>query len=439
MTTEIRYFSRILLFIWIGSFFLSLPALAAAEYLGGEPVLVASVEGRNEYLPGSDAVLVVVIENRATNDLVVFPTGRVPAGEQPSTAKLLRIGLGTGDAPVIIRTDPQMVGDLAAGTRLEVPFSVKFLQNAPGGVYTLPVSLEYRSFSFADQRGQETVAFSYVNSSATIPLQVKVTPRMSIGVARTEAGNLTAGNEGNIVLLIRNTGSLSGNGSVARLSRHQDSPIVPLVGTSYLGEFPPGAENMARFKVEVQDGAQASVYPVDVMVDYLDPRGDTVTTVPVTIGVPVQGSIEFEIVSGGFSMNRGETREIEVIYRNAGPVAVRSAQARISAVDPFSSGKDTSSLGDLAPGQESRAVFILSADKSATVKEYGLESEVRYRDDLDNRLISDPMKVRISVTERTGIGVIIGNPLYMTVIAALLIGIGYFVYSRRKASQKKEG
>lgn len=438
MTTDIRYFFTRILSVCLGVALFSAPVLGAGEYLGGEPVLVASLEGSHEFLPGSDATLVVVIENRATNDFQMFPSGRAAANESSTTARLIMADLGAGDAPLLLRTDPQMVGDLPANSRVKVPFQVKFLENAAGGSYILPLSLKYRAFLFAEQRGSETVAYSYTNGSATIPLYVHVTPRVIIHVLETEAAELTSGNEGVVTLTIRNDGSLSGNEAVARISRHQESPVVPVIGTSYIGELPAGETARAQFKILVNDAAQASTYPLDVTVEYLDPQGDLINTDTVTIGIPVQGEIEFEVLSDEFTMARGDTRDIEISFLNAGPVVVRSAQARISAVDPFSSTRDIASLGDLAPGEEAKAVFVISVDKAATVKEYSLESEVRYRDALDNRLVSDPMKVRFNVVERSGIDEILQSPLYMTVIGAVLVGIGYYLYSRKKHGGKKE-
>jgi hypothetical protein len=411
--------------------------IAGAEYLGGEPVLTASIEGQNEFLPGSDAVLVVVIENRGIPEFKLLPVGRTTPEDQPSTAKLIRVELGAGDAPLQVRTDPQMVGDLSANSRIEVPFQVKFLANATGGAYTLPVTLHYTSLSFAEQRGYETMVYSYKTADTTIPLQVEVTPRVFIHVVEVETGELTTGNEGYLVLSIRNDGSLSGNESIARILRHQESPLLPVAGSSYIGEFTPGSTVEARFKIMVGEQAQGATYPLDVVAEYLDPHGALVTSEPVTIGVPVQGGIEFLILTDEFTMPRGGTKDIEVLFRNTGPVTVRSAQARISAVDPFTASKDTASLGDLAPGEEALAHFTLSVDKSATVKEYGLESEVRYRDALDNRIISDPMKVRVRVVERSGVDVILANPLYLSIIGAIVIGIGYFAYTRRKKGQGK--
>jgi len=107
---------------------------------------------------------------------------------------------------------------------------------------------------------------------------------------------------------------------------------------------------------------------------------------------------------------------------------VYSAQARISAVDPFTSNDDTAFLGTIAPGEVKEATFEISVDSTATQKEYGLDSEVRYRDALDNSIISDPIKVRIEVVERS-------NTLLFLLIAIIALGIiagGYYYYQRRQ-------
>jgi hypothetical protein len=132
-------------------------------------------------------------------------------------------------------------------------------------------------------------------------------------------------------------------------------------------------------------------------------------------------------------MNPGNKKVIMVEYKNTGDTTIYSAQARISAVDPFTSNDDTAYLGDLKPG-ESRAVsFIISVDRTATLKEYGLDSEIRYRDALDNTYISDPMKVRINVTAPAGLTTVLSNPIYLSLIFAGIIGVVYlFFHYRRK-------
>ena len=88
----------------------------------------------------------------------------------------------------------------------------------------------------------------------------------------------------------------------------------------------------------------------------------------------------------------------------------------------------------MKPGEEKTARFEVAADKSATAKAYGLDSEVRYRDALDNSQISDTMKVPITVTASGGMGALLTSPLVLAVIAIVVIGGGFVLYRRRKGT-----
>ena len=122
-------------------------------------------------------------------------------------------------------------------------------------------------------------------------------------------------------------------------------------------------------------------------------------------------------------------------FKNTGDTTVYSAQARISAVDPFTSNDDIAYLGDLKAGETAKASYIVSVDRSATTKEYGLDSEIRYRDALDNTHISDTMKVAINVSSPTGIMTILFNPIYLSILVAIIIGIAYGIYHYRMKKQ----
>ena len=74
----------------------------------------------------------------------------------------------------------------------------------------------------------------------------------------------------------------------------------------------------------------------------------------------------------------------------------------------------------------------MSVDRSATLKEYGLDSEIRYRDELDNTYISDTMKVKVNVTAPAGMTAVLSNPIYLSIIVAIIIGAIYLIYHFRK-------
>ena len=119
-------------------------------------------------------------------------------------------------------------------------------------------------------------------------------------------------------------------------------------------------------------------------------------------------------------------------YKNAGETTIYSTQARISAVDPFTSNDDIAFLGDLRPGESAIASYEVIVDRSATIKEYGLDSEIRYRDALDNTYISDTMKVKITVSSPVGISAVLSNPIYLSIIFVGIIGGAYLAYHYRK-------
>jgi hypothetical protein len=129
---------------------------------------------------------------------------------------------------------------------------------------------------------------------------------------------------------------------------------------------------------------------------------------------------------------RGLSRDIALTIRNTGPVTLRSAQARVKVIEPFSSSKYTAALGDLAPGEEATVTVSLAVDKSATRKVYGLDTEIQYRDALDNIVVTSPSTLRIAVVDRNIIESVTTNPVSISIIVAVILGAVYFYYRRKK-------
>jgi hypothetical protein len=274
--------------------------------------------------------------------------------------------------------------------------------------------------------------YHYTDEMAIMPLLFRVTDVVRIDVTEIRADNLTAGGEGSVTLLLENTGSLEGKSAVARISRVDESPVIPVTGDVYIGDFAPGAVTAGRFKVRVDTTAEAGSYPMHVAIEYRDQSGGNRTTRTATIGIPVAGKTKFSVGGDPLWIYRGTRVPIEMSFENTGPTTVYSAQARISAVEPFTGYDDTAALGDLGPGERAVARFEIGVDGTATVKEYGLDTEIRYRDGLDQNRISDPIRVTIDVRERPGVMRIISDPVLLSVIAALVIGILYYVRMHRK-------
>jgi len=411
------------------------PAQAAAtgtKYMAGSPELSAYISGSNEVSPGDTVELKVIIENKGVNEFKFIQSGIVERDDLPNTAKFLTVSIAPGDAPVVIKSDPQMLGDLKGSSIANCVFTTKVQPDATSGMYNLPLTLNYSYLYEADQYGTDTIQYLYKEKNEIFNLPIKIKPELKINVLSAKAEHLNAGTEGYVTLEVKNVGHENGKNAIIKIARNDMSPVLPTSGSMYIGDFSVNQTVSSQFKVSISSDAEEQTYPLDVLVNYENSEGDQVTSDVETIGLQVGKKIDFGIISAPDTISPGQKKVIKVQYTNTGGAPAYDVQARISAVDPFTSNDDTAFLGTLAPGETREATFEISVDKSATVKEYALDSEVRYRDALDNSLISDPMKVRIVVEQENSL---LGNPFVLAVIAAAVILIGYLVY-RQRTKQK---
>ncbi|MFA4876522.1 MAG: S-layer protein [Methanoregula sp.] len=406
--------------------------MAGTKYTAGSPDLSAYISGANEFTPGKDVSLTLVIQNTGLNEFKFINSGIIDRDDLPNTAKFLTVTISPGDTPLIIKSDPQMVGDLKGGSNTNAVFTLKVKTDAAAGTYLVPVNLNYSYLYQAEQLGVDTMQYRYKNTFKNITVPIKIKPDVAIDVLSATPEHLNVGTEGYINMKIQNIGSEYGTKSIVKILRNGNSPIIPTDSSVYIGDFPPGSTADCRYKVMVSSDAEHQTYPVDVVVVYQNKEGDFITSRSDTIGIPVGGKADFGIISTPPEINPGSKKVITVAFKNTGETTVYSAQARISAVDPFTSNDDVAYLGDLQPGQVGNASFIVSVDRSATIKEYGLDSEIRYRDALDNTYISDTMKIRINVTSPAGVMTLLSNPIYLSILIALIIGIAYAVFHYRK-------
>lgn len=424
----------ILIFLVLLAFFTS-PVIAETKYLSGSPDLTATISGINEFSQGKDATITVIIQNKGLNDIKIIQSALVSPTDQPNTAKLTTVSLGSGTAPLVIKSDPQMIGDIIGGASIPVPFIARISSDAPPGEYMLPLELNYTYLDNAEQVGSDSIIYHYRLNTDTFQLPVKIKPLVTLEVLNVEPEHLNAGNDGYLNLTIKNKGFDTGKNAVIKIVRDSASPVIPVDSSVYIGNFPPNSTVTTRYKVTVTKDAGAKTYPVNMIVVYENRDGDTVTSDPVTVGVPVGGKVDLTIVSEPITVYPGTSGVFNVEYENTGAAPIYSAQARISTLDPFASTDDIAFLGDMKPGDHGKAQFQLSIDKTATMKEYGLDSEIRYRDALDNTHISDTMKVKINVINRSGTGLVVSNPILMTIIIAGVIGVLYYIFFYRKKKQ----
>ncbi len=411
------------------------PAMAGEKYLAGSPELDAALSGTNEFSPGDEVSLTIIIENSGLNIAKIIRSDIITREDNPNTAKLVSVGLGEGDAPLTVKSDPQMIGDITGGRSSSATFLVEFDADALPGTYTLPIFLEYTYLAYSEEIGTQLITYDYDTKEEILSVDVKVVSEVRLEVEDIGTESINVGTEGFVTLTVRNTGQTEAQKAILRLARNDNSPLIPTDGNVYVGDLAPGEAIEARFKVSVSEDAEIQTYPMDVYLEYEDEDGDSVLSDIETFGVPVGGKIDFAVISAVPVIKPGDTDVLEIVYKNVGDATVYDAQARISAVDPFTSNDDTAYLGDLAPGEESVARFEVSVDSTGTVKMYGLDSEIRYKDILGNSQISDTIKIKVEVVPLSEMATLLTNPLVLVLAAFIVIGAGYFVWKRRTSSE----
>jgi LPXTG-motif cell wall-anchored protein len=417
---------------------LVVPVSAATKYLGGEPVLSATVTGINEFMPGDDATISVLVQNSGVNTMKQLNQGTIEYEDLPTTAKFVTAGLSSESDAIIIKSDPQYVGDILSGSNgVTLQFKAKISTNATIGEYQLPLIFDYKYPDVLRQEKADVFEYTYITAHKTVPLTVRIKPEVKIAVVEAIPDVMSAGTEGYLNLKIRNDGSENGTKASVKLIRSGSSAIIPTDSTAFIGNFPSGGIAGCKFKISASKDATAQVYPVDVQVTYMDSEGNVQTSKTETIGIPVNDKISFSLVSSVPSVAAGSHDVIEVQYRNNGNSTVYETQARMTPHGDVTVNGDTIFLGEIRPGESATARYEITVGRDIEPSTYTFDSKLRFRDALGNSQESDtvaiPMKVTLAKT-----GSVAGIPttiLAIIVLGVIAVGIGLFLYRRRKSMQ----
>ncbi|MFW5987768.1 MAG: COG1361 S-layer family protein [Methanohalophilus sp.] len=113
------------------------------------------------------------------------------------------------------------------------------------------------------------------------------------------------------------------------------------------------------------------------------------------IPIHIEKAAKFEVVDVDGELVAGEENVIQVTYRNVGELTADDALARAVVMDPLSTDSSTALLGSLEPGEERTVSFNVDSDAMAVVKEYAIDSEIRYIDEDGDYAFSGNMKINV--------------------------------------------
>jgi hypothetical protein len=406
-----------------------------AAMIQGEPDLEAKVLGTNELVPGTDIYLTILVSN------VAVRSDELKTDNNSAYDSLIAMGLKAtphaGDAPLTVKSDAVMIGDLAPGKQREVGVYVTIAQSAAPGVYYLPLTLSYNYVGSTVEYESESVRTFYVSKEIDIVAQITIVDNVQVSLHSISVDSLNVGHEGIVTLEIENTGHGTGYNTVAHYYNAVGSPLVPVDGTAFIGTFAPGQKENLAFKLRASTEAEANAYPGGLVIEYIDESGITHKTDPRMFGVQVGEKLTFKVVNSHISIHPGETKTFEIEIVNTGVTTAHGAQAKASVLIPFTGVHDRYSLGDLAPGATAKAEFSISSDIQSVIKSYKMDVFIRYNDDLGNSRVSDAMVITVDIVPRTGLDAFLHNVVLMSVLGGLIVIFLYGVYAVRKEKREK--
>ena len=150
--------------------------------------------------------------------------------------------------------------------------------------------------------------------------------------------------------------------------------------------------------------------------------------------VSLENKPKLEVTNVSGNLVQGESRAIEVTYKNSKEGVAKDALARIIVMSPLSAEKTIVRLGDIGPGESKTARFEISASPEALVKNYGINSEIKYINEDGETSFSENMKINVPVEATENKFSIKG----VAIILIILIALYQIINVHRKGNKNNE-
>ncbi len=150
--------------------------------------------------------------------------------------------------------------------------------------------------------------------------------------------------------------------------------------------------------------------------------------------VSLENKPKLEVTNVSGNLVQGESRAIEVTYKNSKEGVAKDALARIIVMSPLSAEKTIVRLGDIGPGESKTARFEISASPEALVKNYGINSEIKYINEDGETSFSENMKINVPVEVAESKFSITG----VAIILIILIAFYQIINVHRKGNKNNE-
>lgn len=312
--------------------------------------------------------------------------------------------------PFTLKPDRQrtyQLGQVAPGQPYYISTEVLVADNAPDG-----------SNDFVVKVSQGDVTFRQ-----TIPVEVQSQDvELNLAGLSTAPSTLTADMEdATITVEAVNNGEEAADNVVLQLELPSSFRATSSFTTrEALGTIQPGEVKRASFTVDILPNATKGMATVDASLYWSD---DTQHREATSFQTYIAGRPQFRVVDVSSNLTAGQTGPLRVTVKNVGNEQATATRVRVldSSDMPFSYASASQYVGTLEPGMTGTAVFEVTAEQGAAIKDYLLDVEIRGVQ--DTTTYTETATVEVPLQPGTGGGL----PVPLLAGAVLVVAVGGYL------------
>ncbi|WP_233255299.1 COG1361 S-layer family protein [Haloplanus rallus] len=314
------------------------------------------------------------------------------------------------------------VGEWDPGTNETVEYTVDVGDDAALRNYSLSATVEYE-----DTDG-------IARSSNPVAVGLRPDREQSFALLETNA-SLRVGEDGQFAGTVVNRGPDTARQPVVVLS--SSNPNVVIESNEYaLETLEPDETGTFDFDVSVSDGASASTQQFNVSVRYRNQRGDVRRSDTLENRLRIEPQRDrFRVEATNRTVVAGGTTTLDIRVTNHGDEPLRDIEAKAFVQSPLASDDDEGIVSALDPGETATITIGLSTSGNALEKQYPVSLDFQYELPDGDTEVSRTYQVPVTVERRQSGGLPF---LPITVSALAVVGVGLFVYRRRRTDAESE-
>jgi uncharacterized membrane protein len=323
-----------------------------------------------EFSPGDTSEVIVTVKDNGGRD-----------------AKNVRLSFQGTEVLSLVGPTVTHINTLNAWVSKQVKITLHVKEEAPNGVYSIPVTATWLEYYFDPVQGDVT---SEKTALLGLSFSVRGDVVLNVGDVTTDPTDIRPGDE-NVELRvnIENSGEAAAKDIETKLLFGDKlKPSWSGTDRSYLGRLNSGEKNEAVFHLDIADGIGSGTHSIPLQITYKDTTGKEYTTMR-EISILLKPKPDFEIVSyytEPASISAADTGvQLHMEIKNIGSEKAESTSVRMTgeADVPFEYDVKSDFIGDLESGAEGEAVLKFDVDNDAQPKVYPLGIEIRCTGDRD--------------------------------------------------------